>query len=119
VDSRHNRFTKSERILKRKQYLDIYARGTRSRNRLFFIYFLENGLDNSRLGLTVSRKVGGSVIQNRIKRLFREIFRISGKDIDPPSDIIINATRSTAGAGYRDLEENFLKEVKNWEKNRK
>ena len=69
--------------------------------------------------MTVSRKAGGSVIQNRVKRLFREIFRISGKDIDPPSDIVINATRSTAGADYRELEENFLEEVKNWEKYRK
>jgi ribonuclease P protein component len=114
VDKRNLGFTKSDRILKRKQYLDIYARGKRSRNRLFYIYFLENGLEHSRLGLTVSRKVGGSVVQNRIKRRFREIFRCSRIDIYPPSDILLNATRNTARVDFRSLEEEFLRELKNW-----
>ncbi len=116
MDKRNLGFTKSERILKRKQYLDIYARGKRSRNRLFYIYFLENGLEHSRLGLTVSRKVGGSVVQNRIKRRFREIFRSSGININPPSDIVINATRTTSRVDYWSLEEEFLKELNNWVK---
>jgi len=115
VDRRKLVFTKSVRILKRKQYLEIYARGKRFRNRLFYIYFLENGLDHSRLGLTVSRKVGGSVVQNRIKRRFREIFRGSHRKSNPPSDIVVNATRNTARADYWSLEEEFLKELKSWE----
>jgi len=115
VDRRNLGFTKSERILKRRQYLDIYARGRKFRNRIFYIYFLENGLHCSRLGMTVSRKVGGSVAQNRIKRRFREIFRRVCKTLDPPSDIVVNATRLTAEADYTTLEQEFLKEVKNWE----
>lgn len=116
MDKRKLVFTKSDRILKRKQYLDIYARGQRFRNRLFYIYFLENGLEHSRLGLTVSRKVGGSVVQNRIKRRFREIFRCSQIDINPPLDILVNATRNTARVDFWSLENEFLKELKNWEK---
>jgi ribonuclease P protein component len=116
VDKQNLVFPKSERILKRKQYLEIYARGKRFRNRLFYIYFVENGLEQCRLGLTVSRKVGGSVVQNRVKRRFREIFRRSHKDIYPPSDIVVNATRKTAEADYLSLEEEFLKELKSWEK---
>ncbi len=115
MDKRNLGFTKSERILKRKQYLDIYARGKRFRNRLFYIYFLENGLDHSRLGLTVSRKVGGSVVQNRIKRRFREIFRCSRIAINPPLDILVNATRNTARVDFWSLEREFLRELKNWE----
>lgn len=116
MNKRNLGLTKSGRILKRKQYLEIYTRGKRFRNRLFYIYFLENGLENSRLGLTVSRKVGGSVVQNRVKRRFREIFRGSHRDINPPSDIVVNATRNTARADYWSLEEEFLKELKSWEK---
>lgn len=109
VDNKYRGYAKSERILKRRQYLDIYARGTRFRNRLFYIYFLENGLGHSRLGLTVSRKVGSSVIQNRVKRCFREIFREISRDITPPSDIVINATRNTARADFAALRDEFLK----------
>lgn len=108
-------YTKSDRILKRARYLEIYSRGKRFRNRLFYIYFLENGLENSRLGLTVSRKVGSSVIQNRIKRHFREIFRKTGKLINPPSDVVINATRGTVGKDYNFLQEAFRNEVEKWE----
>lgn len=115
VDKANQRFLKTERIRKRKQFLDIYSDGIRFRNRLFYIYFRKNGLQVSRIGLTVSRKVGGSVTQNRIKRLFREIFRKSGKEIDPPSDIVINATRNTSTADYGLLQEAFLQEVKKWE----
>jgi len=117
VDKQQNRaFTKSERILKRKQFLDIYARGTCYRGRLFYIYFLENRLEHSRLGLTASRKVGGSVVQNLVKRRFREIFREIGRDINPPSDIVINATRSTVRADFEVLKREFLKYLEIWER---
>ena len=109
-------FARSERILKRKHFLDIYARGKCYRGRLFYIYFLENGLDHSRLGLTASGKVGGSVVQNLVKRRFREIFRESGKDITPPSDIVINATRSTAEADFDALKREFLRCIEVWER---
>lgn len=110
------KFTKSDRILKRTRYLEVYSRGKRFRNGLFYIYFLENGLENSRLGLTVSRKVGSSVTQNRIKRQFRDIFRTAGKLINPPSDVVINATRNTVGKDYNFLQKAFMEEIEKWEK---
>ncbi len=67
----------------------------------------ENNRDHHRLGITVSRKVGGAVVRNRVKRLFREIFRKSTVDLPNHFDIVVNAKHACAGAAFRELREEF------------
>jgi ribonuclease P protein component len=68
----------------------------------------ENTLGYHRLGLTVSSKVGGAVVRNRIKRLFREIFRKFSVEIPRYFDFVVNAKRGCATAGYEELRKEFL-----------
>ncbi len=55
----------------------------------FSIIFLENDRDNSRIGISVSRKIKGAVVRNRIKRIFKESFRLNRKKYPQGADIVI------------------------------
>ncbi len=108
------RFGREHRLRKRREFLAVYAGGTKLQSRHFFVYLAPNGRQTSRLGITVSRKVGDPVVRNRIKRRFREIFR-NHKDVFPvPADVVVNPRRSAACADYAVLERDFLRAVAAW-----
>jgi len=98
VDESHQELPKRERLRKRKEFLDVYARGERLHGQNFILYMLENSLPYSRLGITVSRKIGPAVVRNRIKRHLREAFRANKRAISPHCDMVINAKRTAAAA---------------------
>jgi ribonuclease P protein component len=59
-----------------------------------FIFFLKaSGRPHARLGVTVSRKVGGAVVRNRVKRLVREAFRLHPHWFRQPLDVVVIAKR--------------------------
>ena len=101
-------FPRSYRIVRGSDYRTAYKKGLKLDSERFVLFSRENGLNHPRLGLTVSRKVGGAVARNRVKRLFREIFRRSRVGISAPVDLVVNAKRTCATAGYQALNEEFL-----------
>ena len=74
------------------------------------MYALPNGQQASRLGITVTRKVGGAVVRNRIKRRLREIFR-RWQELSPSEalDIVLHARPSAARASFGELEREATK----------
>ena len=60
---------------------------------------------HSRLGLTASRKVGGAVVRNRVKRLLREWFRLHRHELRDDWDLVIIARRPPAGLDLKEVEE--------------
>jgi ribonuclease P protein component len=66
---------------------------------------------SARLGLTVPRALGGAVIRNRIKRRFREVFRMHRAEIGPQWDIVVNPRRAALTAPFADLERAFGKVI--------
>jgi len=101
-------------LRKRAEFLRAYEKGKRVMAASCVIYILENGLPHSRLGVTVSRKVGKAVTRNRVKRRLREIFRTSSELPSPPCDIVVNARRATPAIPYRWIKKDFLKAVLGW-----
>jgi ribonuclease P protein component len=105
-------FPREVRIVRSSDYRAIYQVGKKVYSDRFVIFGRENNIGHPRLGLTVSRKVGGAVVRNRIKRLFREIFRRSIGEIPNQLDIVINAKSGCAGVNYVELRAEFLSAVK-------
>ena len=62
----------SESLKKNKDFQYVYRNGTSMANRFVVLYVLENGTDKNRLGISVSKKVGNSVIRHHLIRLIRE-----------------------------------------------
>jgi ribonuclease P protein component len=96
------------RIVRTADYRAIYKIGRKIHSKRFILFVRKNSVGCARIGLTVSRKVGGAVIRNRVKRRFREIFRRSLSLIPNQLDIVVNAKSSCAGANYIELHTEFL-----------
>ena len=86
---RSSSLTKKERILKRADFIDINLHGKRFRTENFTIIARPNGGDITRLGITVSKRVGNSTKRNRVKRLIREFFRLHKHAIPKGYDVVI------------------------------
>ena len=89
MDSRRQTFSRNRRLRKTPQYQRVYRNGRSFRAGPIVGYFLPNGLAVSRLGMAVGRKVGNSPRRNRIKRLFREGFRLDSQELGPGLDVVL------------------------------
>lgn len=96
-------FGKHVRISKRKDYLTVYQQGVRSHSEHFTIVACKNEIGVSRLGMTVSKKVGSAVARNRIRRLVREFFRLNRSRLSTAQDIVIIAKRNITRLEYQDV----------------
>lgn len=89
-------FMKADRILKRREFLELSKRGRRIQNEHFIAYFSPGRYNRSRLGVTVTKKVGGAVIRNKLKRFVREFFRLNRNKLSGKWDINIIAKKEAA-----------------------
>ncbi|MFC1829944.1 ribonuclease P protein component [Thermodesulfobacteriota bacterium] len=89
-------FTKEDRILKRQMFLRMAKFGKRVHGKHFVAVFCPSRVARTRLGITVSKKVGPAVKRNRIKRITREYFRLNRHGITGIWDINIIAKESAA-----------------------
>ena len=89
-------------LTKTEQYALVYNKGGSWASKLVVVKALPNGLTLSRYGFSVSRRVGKAVVRNRVKRLLREILRLT--PLLPGWDIIFIARPLAASADYTNLE---------------
>ncbi|HEV3136540.1 MAG TPA: ribonuclease P protein component [Pirellulales bacterium] len=82
------RFPVQLRLRTSAEFDRVYERRCSASDALLLVYVRENDLPHPRLGLSVSRKVGGAVQRNRWKRLLREAFRLSRAEFPPGIDIV-------------------------------
>ena len=66
----------SESLKKNKDFQYIYRKGKSYANKYLVMYVLENGTSQNRLGISVSKKVGNSIVRHRLTRLIRESYRL-------------------------------------------
>jgi ribonuclease P protein component len=100
-------FSRNNRIRKQTDYHAIYEQGVKLDAALFVLYYRPNPFPYHRLGTTVSRKIGGAVTRNRVKRMFREIFRKNKPMGEPHFDLVLNARKACATATRTALEQEY------------
>jgi ribonuclease P protein component len=71
----------------------VYKNGKSYANRLLVMYIKENGTGSNRLGISVSKKVGNSVVRHRLKRLVKESYRLQEAVFNSGLDIVIVARK--------------------------
>ena len=94
---------KENRVFRR-----LYAKGKSAVGPAMVLYCRKNGGKENRLGFTVSTKLGGAVVRNRVRRRLREIVRLNAPRLQTGWDIVIVARGRAVEAPYRKLDAAFL-----------
>ena len=84
-------YPKAVRIRRRREFLALQRDGRRRHTPHFVVIRRTSIGAASRLGVTVSARIGNSVVRNRVKRLVREVFRNRRADLLPASDVLVIA----------------------------
>ncbi|MBQ4258971.1 MAG: ribonuclease P protein component [Lachnospiraceae bacterium] len=98
----------SESLKKNHQFQFVYKNGKSYANKYLVMYVKENGLSVNRIGISVSKKVGNSVVRHRITRLLRESYRLHEAVFNSGLDIVIVARATAASVGYTEIESALL-----------
>ena len=98
----------SESLKKNHQFQFVYKSGKSYANKYLVMYVKENGLGKNRIGISVSKKVGNSVVRHRVTRLVRESYRLHESIFNSGLDIVIVARSSAATVGYEEVESALL-----------
>ena len=98
----------SESLKKNHQFRFVYQYGKSFADKYLVMYVKENGTEKNRIGISVSKKVGNSVVRHRVTRLVRESYRLHEAIFNSGLDIVIVARKSTASAGYYEIEKALL-----------
>ncbi len=94
---------RADRLKKRYEFRQVQLTGRRIHTPHFLIVVQPNSLENTRLGITVTKKVGNAVQRNRIKRVVREVFRRNRHLFPPSHDVVFIAKRQAASLDYDSL----------------
>ena len=100
----------SDSLKKNNEFQRVYRKGTSQANRYLVMYVLENHdrhMEN-RLGISVSKKVGNSVVRHRLTRLIRESYRLNETDFDSNLDIVVVVRAAAKGKSFHEIESAFL-----------
>ncbi|MBR4027407.1 MAG: ribonuclease P protein component [Lachnospiraceae bacterium] len=98
----------SESLKKNIDFQNVYKNGKSYANRYLVMYVLENHLEKNRIGISVSKKVGNSVIRHRITRLIRESYRLQEDVFNSGLDIVVIARATARGVGFKEIESALL-----------
>lgn len=98
----------SESLKKNNDFRNVYRNGRSRSNRTLVLYRLENQTDRNRFGISVSKKVGNSVVRHRIARLLRESYRLHENEFERGYDLVVIARSPAKDASYWEIEKSLL-----------
>ncbi len=95
-------------IKKNSDFQKVYKNGKSYANRNLVMYVIKNSEKMSRIGISVSKKVGNSVVRHRITRLIRECYRLNESRIKNHYDIVVVVRVQASNADYHELLKSYL-----------
>ncbi|MDI6715629.1 MAG: ribonuclease P protein component [Actinomycetota bacterium] len=96
------------RITASKDFQAVYKLGKSTANKDLVVYFLKKEGQRSRLGISVSRRIGSAVVRNKVKRLLKEAFRRNEDKIKGGYDIILIAREAVNEKSFQDIEKTLI-----------
>ena len=94
----------SESLKKHKDFQHVYKKGSSYANKYLVMYVLENQTEGNRLGISVSKKVGNSVVRHHLTRLIRESYRLQEECFQRGYDLVVIARQSAKDVTYKEME---------------
>ena len=103
-----NAFPPALHLKRPSEFRVVFDRGAKRHTGGFILFRAANGLGRPRLGVSVSRKIGGAVVRNRVKRLVREAFRQNWRSWDLDGiDLVVIAKRGADALSYAQVSLEF------------
>ena len=98
----------SESLKKNDDFLKVYKKGKSKANRLLIMYVYPNSTDRNRIGISVSKKVGNSVVRHHMTRLIRESYRLNEEMFNSGLDIVVVVRPGASNAEFKKIESALL-----------
>lgn len=95
-------------IRKNRDFQEVYHTGKSYANRQLVMYVKKTEKSGNRIGISVSKKVGNSVVRHRLTRLVREVFRLHDNTLKQGSDIVVVVRATAKEADYKTIEGAFM-----------
>ena len=99
---------KDLRIRKNIEYKRVYKYGKNYWNRNLILYVKKNKSDKTRVGFTITKKIGNSVTRNKVRRRMKEIYRLKLKDIKMGFDLVFIPKKNVVSMPYNELENSMI-----------
>ena len=93
----------SESLKRNADFQNVYKNGKSYANRYLVMYVLENQTGRNRLGISVSKKVGNSIVRHRVTRLIRESYRLQEDMFNSGLDMVVIARKSAKDKTCQDI----------------
>ena len=87
-----------------REFQLVYRQGRSRANRTFVMLIRENQTGENRVGISVSKKIGNSIVRHRVTRVIREVMRLHWEDVKKGYDIVIIARKPAIDSGYEKFE---------------
>lgn len=94
----------SESLKKNKDFQTVYRQGKSYANKYLVLYIMENQTKKNRIGISVSKKVGNSVVRHHLTRLIRESYRLQEECFQRGYDLVVIARQSAKDVTYKEME---------------
>lgn len=95
-------------LKKNEDFRTVFRTGRSFANRCFVMYVLKKEESGIRVGISVSKKIGNSVVRHRITRVVREVFRLYGSVFNSGLDIVVIARTGAVGLGLKEAVKEIL-----------